>query len=352
MFGTESENQDNASYQEPTYNTAIQVVLMLRYLEETPEGEMEVSKLAEKLEVHPRTVKRYIEAIGGALDGGGDTPYIERIRKGRTPYAKINRPVTQTMSFTLMNYAALRLATASLKSVDPDSFGMLHEEAADQVRDTQKRGGADLRALENFEDAFLYVPYGPKRYTEDTSRVIRRVLQGIEKRNPLKMDYPKGEDAQERVVHPLAIVLYRDALYLYAKQVKPKPSPERLRYFSVDRIGSIELLRKQTFQRPKDFKPEELGSTSLGIWEMGNPERVCLRFFDQGAQYVLERNWPNMVSCETVAPDTVELQMDVPVTPEVIAWLAGWGRLVEVIEPEELVEELRNHLADALDYYV
>src|SRR5690625_5660445 len=101
MFPTE--------YQEPTYNTAIQVVQMLRLLEERPDGRMRVAELAERLDVHPRTIKRYIEAIGSVITSADNKPYIERVRQGRTPYAKVNRSPSQALSITLYEYAALRL---------------------------------------------------------------------------------------------------------------------------------------------------------------------------------------------------------------------------------------------------
>lgn len=346
MFGTDPESQ--TPYQEPTYNTAIQVVTMLRILEETPGGELEVSKLSEILEVHPRTVKRYIEAIGGVLDGSGNRPYVERVRKGRTPFAKINRPASQTMSLTLLNYAAVRLATSSLSAVDPEGFGLLHEDVSGAVR--AELAGKHLDALKNFEDAFLYVPYGPKRYDEHDSRVILSILTAISKRNVVVIDYEESE--QPREVHPLAVVLYRDALYLYAKQVKPKAGPRAFRYFAIDRIDNIKIEHKKTYRPPADFDPAEIGRTSLGIWDDGRPEHVHLRFTDEAARYVRERSWPNQISCEETAPGEVELKMKIPITPEVVTWLAGWGREVEVLEPEDLIDRLRNHLADALDFYI
>ena len=79
-------------YQEPTYGTAIQVVMMLRMLDDAAGGALPIRELAERLEVHPRTVKRYIDAIGAVVPGSEGQPLIERRRCGRTPYAVLNRP--------------------------------------------------------------------------------------------------------------------------------------------------------------------------------------------------------------------------------------------------------------------
>lgn len=337
--------------QEPTYNTAIQVVQLIRLLEDRPDGRMEISRLAEELDVHPRTIKRYVEAIGEVITGADQKPYLERVREGRTPFAKINRPAAQTMSITLMEYAALRLATSSLNQLAPETFGMLHESVSNEAVAAIDR--RDFDRLKNFENAFVYVPYGPKRYDAQSDRIVKTAIDAVTKNHPATIVYESSSGSvQPREIEPLSIVLYRDALYIYARQRKPRSVPNEHRYFAVDRIKSLTLDLKKTFKKPADYDPNELGAHSLGIWNNGQPEYVRLRFKDAGARYVRERSWPNEISCETVGQDEVVLEMEIPITPEVITWLAGWGRQVEVEEPEELIDQLRNHLADALDFYV
>lgn len=344
MFPTE--------YQEPTYNTAIQVVQMLRLLEERPDGRMKVAELAERLDVHPRTIKRYIEAIGSVITSADNKPYIERVRQGRTPYAKVNRSPSQALSITLYEYAALRLATASMSASMPDTFGMLHEAASEKLA---KNIAEDVaQELKNFEDAFVYVPYGPKQYDYKSDLVIRKAIDAVVKRHPVTMTYGTGRDAetQERNVEPHSIVLYRDALYVYARQTKPRLSGNTFRYFAVDRIGDFHVQRERTFKQARSYDASELGHNSLGIWETEEPQRVKLRFFGPGAQHVQERHWPNQHLLERISDNEVRLEMDIPITPEVVTWLAGWGRFVEVLEPDKLIDEVRDHHAEALDYYV
>lgn len=344
MFPTE--------YQEPTYNTAIQVVQMLRLLEERPDGRMRVAELAERLDVHPRTIKRYIEAIGSVITSADNKPYIERVRDGRTPYAKVNRSPSQALSITLYEYAALRLATVSMSASMPDTFGLLHETASEKVAEIISEDVA--KELKNFEDAFVYVPYGPKQYDRHSDLVIRKAIDAVVKRHPSMITYRSGasSDAVERNIEPHSIVLYRDALYVYARQTKPRLSGNTFRYFAVDRIGDFNVQRNKTFKQARTYEASELGQHSLGIWETGEPQRVQLRFYGPGAQYVQERHWPNQHSLERVDDNEVRLEMDIPITPEVVTWLAGWGRYVEVVAPEVLIDKIRDHHADALDYYV
>lgn len=344
MFPTE--------YQEPTYNTAIQVVQMLRLLSERSDGRIKISELAERLDVHPRTIKRYVEAIGGVITSSDNKPYVERVRQGRTPYAKINRSPAQALSITLYEYAALRLATVSMTASMPETFGLLHEQISEKIAPNIPEDIGDK--IKGFEDAFVYVPYGPKKYDGQTDRVIRKAIDAVIKRHPATIDYrPLDSGAtQSRNIQPHSIVLYRDALYVYARQTKPRLSGNSFRYFAVDRIDGFDVHRDRTFKHARTYDASQLGQNSLGIWENGEPQRVVLRFFGPGAQYVQERKWPQQRVLERIDENEVRLEMDIPVTPEVVTWLAGWGRYVEALEPEELVDKMRDHHADALDYYV
>lgn len=344
MFPTE--------YQEPTYNTAIQVVQMIRLLEGRADGQMKVSELAERLDVHPRTIKRYIEAIGAVITSEDNKPFVERVRKGRTPYAQLNRTPSDALSITLYEYAALRLATVSMSASMPDTFGLLHEGVADQLAPRITKEAA--QQIENFEDAFVYVPYGPKQYDHHTDKIIRYAIDAVVKRHPATITYRTSNDQEptERNIEPHSIVLYRDALYVYARQSKPRLTGNTFRYFAVDRIETLKVHRDRTFKQARSYDASELGKNSLGIWEVGEPQRVKLRFYGPGAQYVQERQWPNQHLLERIDDNEVRLEMDIPVTPEVVTWLAGWGRYVEVLEPENLIDQIRDHHADALDYYV
>ncbi len=344
MFPTE--------YQEPTYNTAIQVVQMIRLLEGRPDGMMKIADMADFLEVHPRTVKRYIEAIGSVVTSATNQPYLERVRKGRTPYAKINRLESDALSITLMEYAALRLATETLDASLPETFGLLHESANDKAQGVFSQDV--VHRLRDFENAFVYVPYGPKAYDPNADRVVRKAIDAVIKRYQAEIVYRSltSDDHTPRKIEPYSIVLYRDALYIYAKQRKPRLPGNKFRYFAVDRIESFDLLVGKTFNKPDTFRADELGKHSLGIWDKGEPQRVILRFFNDGAQYVRERHWPNQISMRNVGDREVELQMDIPVTPEVVAWLAGWGSHVKVVAPDDLVDTLRDYHADALEHYV
>lgn len=344
MFPTE--------YQEPTYNTAIQVVQMLQLLGQRPDGRIKIAELAERLDVHPRTIKRYVEAIGGVITSEDNKPYVERVREGRTPYAKINRSAAQSLSITLYEYAALRLATVSMTASMPETFGLLHEQISEKIAPSVPDDITEK--IKDFEDAFVYVPYGPKQYDGQTDRVIRKAIDAVIQRHPATINYRSaGPDAtQSRNIEPHSIVLYRDALYVYARQTKPRLSGNTFRYFAVDRIDEFDVHRERTFKHARTYDASELGQNSLGIWENGEPQRVVLRFFGPGAQYVLERKWPQQRVLERIDDNEVRLEMDIPVTPEVVTWLAGWGRYVEALEPEELVDKMRDHHADALDYYV
>lgn len=338
-------------YQEPTYNTALQVVKMIQALEASREGELEIAKLAEELEVHPRTVKRYVDAIGEAVANSEGQPVIQRVKRGRTPYAKLNRTAKESISFTLYEYAIIRLATHQFgRNESLSDLGEIAGGAADKMvtglNESARQIGASL------EKAFAYIPFGPKDFSEN-SIVVKKALDATMHCRQCTITYPSsdGSGHKQRDVQPLCIVLYRDALYLYAREKQGRSYVER--YFALDRIKNLTVDPKKTFERPRDFDPAKLGTESLGIWTGGVPEEpIEIRFTKESVRIIKERSWPG--NGKTIDQDdgSVVLSMKVPITPELRSWIAGWGPYAEVLGPESLIDDMRDHFARALENYL
>lgn len=336
-------------YQEPTYNTALQVVKMIQYLEESREGELEIAEIAKRLEVHPRTVKRYVDAISQEVSNSDGKPVIVRYKRGRTPFAKLNRTAKDAISITLYEYAIIRLAAHQFGQNETE-LGAIAGHAAQKM--STRIPDNMLEAGNSLDQAFAYIPFGPKDY-EENSVVVRKALDATMHCRLCTVTYPSsdGSGDRERAVQPLCIVLYRDSLYLYAREKQGRAYVER--YFALDRIKSIQIDPKKTFVRPKNFDPSKLGTTSLGIWTSAEPgKRIQIRFTKDAVRIIKERTWPGDGTVEDQADGSVVLTMKIPVTPELRSWIAGWGLHAQVLEPESLIDDMRDHFAQALENYL
>lgn len=342
MFPTE--------YQEPTYNTAIQVVQMIRMLESTSRQELPIREIAEKLEVHQRTVKRYVDAIGSVVTNDKGVPMLQRVKHGRTPYARLNLAAAEKGA-GIFEYAALHLASQHLITLDPNVMGELLvtqlEDMSNQLRD-------DLREkVARVKNAFYYLPFGPKSYSQHESQ-LNALVRAIISRQEVALSYPDEEmgGMSERVFQPFTLVAYRDALYAYGRKRSGKRYDYR--FYQVDRIGAVRLL-KEKFNVPKDYNPEDAFRTTIGIWQTdAKPVDVKIRFTHKLNHHLKNREWPGL---QSFRPDDNRrgwdlLHLKVPITPELETWIASWGANAEVLEPDSLRDTMRDYFADALELYL
>lgn len=339
--------------QEPSYTTATQIVRMLRSLQKSRDGRMTIRDLASELEVHPRTVKRYISAVGEAIridtPEGDDVPLIWRERDGRSPVAVLYREEEEVDDAEL---AAKAFSASLFGVVDPKGLGSYSDKTTEEVEREQR--GHPV----SFEEAFVYIPFGP-RLKMTSARVFQPLLNSLLGQYKAEVLYLKaGADEPKRyVIEPLCFVLYRDALYLHLQYEDGSGKPLR-RFFMFDRIQSVKELPKQRFVRPRSFRAEDLQKRALGIWFGENSTSVLaeIEFHKNIAHLIRERKWPGegvlREGSEQFGDESVTLELSVPITPELIAWIASYGRFARVVGPEDLSDAIRDHLADALAYYV
>jgi predicted DNA-binding transcriptional regulator YafY len=113
-----------------------------------------------------------------------------------------------------------------------------------------------------------------------------------------------------------------------------------MRTFKVERIVSCRMLPRG-FDLPDDFDPDALLSSAWGIiWGEGVPVR--LQFSPTVAWRVKESKWHPSQTLDDLPDGGVILTMSVASMMELGRWVRSWGDTVEVLEPHELREELRE----------
>lgn len=339
--------------QEPSYTTATQIVRMIRLLQESPDGKLPIQALASALEVHPRTIKRYISAIGDAIqvenDEGESIPLIRREKKGRSPVAVYARVDSQSDDIEIAGKA---LSASLFDAVDPHGIGSYADRFSEEIK---REAGSKADA---FEKAFVYIPFGP-RAKKTQNRIFSPLMNAVLNRQRMKVEYLKvgSETPMEYLIEPLCFMLYRDALYLHLQYTNADGDKVR-RSFMLDRIQAVSPVPNGTFHHPKDFKIADLSEKNFGIWVKDDPKpvKVEISFHPEVAHIVRERKWPGKgvveEGSERFGPGSVTLKMKVPTSPELLAWIASFGKRACVESPEKLREEICNHLADALEYYI
>jgi len=115
---------------------------------------------------------------------------------------------------------------------------------------------------------------------------------------------------------------------------------KEVRTFRVDRIKEVRMLKEQ-FQIPEDFNLDEFFRGSWGIIR-GEKTGVKLRFRPETGKFISEMKWHS--SQELVQEDdgSVMASFEVMGTQEIKRWILGFGSEVEVLEPGELREVIKE----------
>jgi predicted DNA-binding transcriptional regulator YafY len=315
-------------------------------LEHNPKG-LTLYELAEGVGVTARSMRRYLKEMTSELDlepvptrrGGA---LLWRMRSGDLP-RKVELRRTQV-------YAIL----AARKLFEPMRGSTLYEEiemATERLLALAKKPGrgpnaglADAR----LEERFLYLPVAPKDYRAKTDE-LDDLFQAVADLRPLKCRYrgSSKEDEEAVVIHPYALVLYKDAIYC----VGLHKGRGEIRTFLLDRMRDTETSALERFELPVDFKIDDYLQGSFGIWRGTRKIKVVIEFDASVADFVRSRRIHASQKISASADGTLRLSMTVGDLTELTSWVLGWGKKARVIEPEELVEQVTNELSQALNRY-
>ncbi len=315
-------------------------------LEHHPKG-MTLYELADAIGVTPRSMRRYLKEVSSALElepvptrAGG--PKRWRVRSGELP-RKIE--LRRTQAYAIL--AARRLFEPMKGSTLFDEIEMATQRLlalAQRPGRGPNAGVADAR----LEHRFLYLPVAPKDYSAKTEE-LDDLFQAVADLRPLKCRYKSGSKGGEEtiVIHPYAMVLYKDAIYCVGLHT----GRGEVRTFLLDRMRDTESSALERFELPPDFKVDDYFQGGFGIWRGSSKIKVVIDFDAAVAELVRSRRIHESQRLTTLPDGSLRLAMTVGALTELSSWILGWGKTARVVEPEELVEAVRRELEEAVARY-
>ncbi|MHB8717487.1 MAG: helix-turn-helix transcriptional regulator [Candidatus Dormibacteria bacterium] len=285
--------------------------------------------LADELEVHPRTVQRYINDLRELV--GVDLEEVEgRWRVGRGS----RLPAMQLDAHQAMQ---LLLAVRALQQMRGDRDPALTGALAQLARALNVP--IVTRYLEGFIASMERRPADAER-----QRMERAIVDGLVQRRRIDVTYRDAAGAERpRTLHPYFIEPRpeRRALYLIAHD---EPSNE-VRTFRLERFVAVRVT-SQTFTVPDSFDIERALEDSWGIWQAHPRQRdhVVLRFDASVRDRVDEQLRGRNATVSEAADGRIEARLVVSGETEMRSWVLGWGGNVEVLAPPSL----RDFVAAAL----
>ncbi len=175
----------------------------------------------------------------------------------------------------------------------------------------------------------------PRRFGNILGKLIRSTLE----LNPVRLWYINNEGEESvRTLDPLGLVCKRGVWYLMGRNAEGET-----RTFRVDQIQSLTIQETEHFQHPKDFSIRQHIGDSWGVFCNDPVQTVRLKFSPQVAHRVKNlRYHPSQQEAEDGPDGSVTLQFAVCGLLELQSWILPWGTQVEVLEPPELRERVRQ----------
>ena len=181
--------------------------------------------------------------------------------------------------------------------------------------------------------------------------IIEAMKQNVE----LKIDYQRYENKKEEHlqtfhIQPYALKVFNRRWYLLGYLKKQ----EGLRTIALDRILDLKVL-KNSFKLPEDFDVRKYFADVVGVYvnEDLPVTKVKIRAYGVQADYL--RSTPlhkSQSECRSKHGEFAEFTYRLCVTPDLISQLLAMGEKVEVLEPEELREEMKDKISINLNRYL
>lgn len=207
----------------------------------------------------------------------------------------------------------------------------------DVFLETESAGAENL--FENYSAGlFDYSPHG---------ETINNLISAIVHRIKCKVTYYNPYEQKEKSFHiePEKMVHYNGGLYVivYVRYYKS------FIMLAIQRIKKLDLL-EETFKRDHPFNEKEYWKGKFGLFP-GEQVSVKLKFDKDIGHHIEGRIWHSSQTIESDKKGDLILTMKVGISPELISWVLGWRMFVKVLQPEELVAEIKQNISDISNLY-
>ncbi len=299
---------------------------------------MTVKELADEGEVHTRTILRDLNLLKTV-----GFPIHESVSSHGRKHWKINSEVgIAQLQFTLEEAAALYLGRQFLEAFAGTLFWKGSQSAFQKMR-----AALSDQTIEYLEKLAATVHLSALQHVDYSDRVelIDDLMMAAEERRLTVITYQSLRSTEPVTLydlHPYAIVFHKGALYLIAWSLQHK----QIRTFKIDRISEVEVQSGlMKFKRPANFRPEEFLAHSFGIFSNDDPPcTVRVRFSKAVVRILNEKKFHPSQELVSQSDGSVIAAYTLSTFEEFRSWILSFGRHARVLEPEELIEQIREEV--------
>lgn len=176
-----------------------------------------------------------------------------------------------------------------------------------------------------------------------------KIFSALKNRHVLDFEYRPLQKTtwMTRRINPLHAVCQKGNWYVMGFCHDKKD----IRVFNFSRMQNV-TESKEEFDIPEDFNPDKYFDKEIGIWLSATKKyTVELLISAEIGTFALERSWNKNQKIEQREDGSVWVSFETTQLPEVKRWVLGQGKTVKVLNPPELIEQVREEVAAVLGMY-
>lgn len=304
--------------------------LLAIILELQRHGKRRAEDLAATFEVSKRTIYRDIQALAEA-----GIPLVAMTGHG---YSLMDNYFLPPVNFTNDEALILLLGSDIMQQNFDAQYKQAAQSAAKKIETILPKHL--FESVEYLRDNIAM--FGMKDLNEQKSQQLSQIRRAIIEQRLIQIVYTKRiptedqEGLTTRDIAPYSLASLEHDWYVMAYC----HLRENIRIFRLSRIDNIQLLPKR-FERPSGFSPDWINS------QRPFPIIIKVRVTDSVIRWVRESQPYSLIKEEAVDAGWL-LTFQVPHEEELLRWILGWGRDIEVLEPltlrHKIIEEVEQML--------
>jgi predicted DNA-binding transcriptional regulator YafY len=300
-----------------------------------------IAKLASLQRVHPRTIRRDIEALCKA-----GFPLYDDKTNG-TPMWKLRARPFRALDDTGLStteLCALHFSRTLVAALTGAPF--LDDVERVMARIDRSLPMASRKYLDRLPGLVRAKSTGLKKQHVRTLRgiVSRAVDASLTcRRVTIRYDSASSQRTKDYVVEPLRLCYANGGIYLRAWV----PEYSEMRTFAVERVRTLGVMDEHFDPRPL---PPEPFANSLGAYT-GSPELVEIEIDRRAAAYVREREWHRSQEIIERGDGSLLVRLCVSNDRPLRSWILSLGAMARVVSPASLAREILDELDEARARY-
>lgn len=293
------------------------------------QAEFDVEELARRLGCTRRTLYRDLNV----LERGG-WPLVRVTEGNRVRWRVLdNYKRTLSVRLSVQEVVALVAAEQLLSSAAGTLFARAAHSAVGKLKDQLE---APLRQRVERLAPLLNATVGATRNLSRHAEHLDAFFIAAETREVVELHYKKlGARAPSRyTVEPHELHMQGSSVYIVGWARERAAA----RIFLLDRVTQVHRTGEH-FERRPELPQGVFEQGAFGLWE-GEAKLVRLKFNGTAAQIVSEQRLHPSQRILDHSASSLTMELLVPLSPALVSWVTGFGKRVEVLEPESLRAQL------------